>query len=229
MQLQASGRLADLAVQLRGDASQGPWSAALQTQGRAQRLWPLPGAGGEPGRLSLDPFNLRASDARQPGRVVDWTLRSLQPPALSWRQTPAGLALQSGPAQWQLQPTLRGATAGTALAPVTLAWDQLAWQAGALQTRGRLSGLPLSWVDQLARAEGNASGPVTRAGLSGDLVFDGDWDLLLPLQGHEPLRLNAQLQRRSGDLVLLTDPDAGAGTPPRAAGSACRPASAAPA
>lgn len=209
VQLQASGRLADMTVQLRGDASQGPWSAALQTQGRAQRLWPLPGAGGEPGRLSLDPFTLRASDARQPARVVDWTLRSLQPPTLSWRQTPAGLALQAGPAQWQLQPTLRGGVAGTALAPVTLAWDQLAWQAGALQTRGRLSGLPLSWVDQLARAEGNASGPVTRAGLGGDLVFDGDWDLLLPLQGSEPLRLSAQLQRRSGDLILLTDTDAG--------------------
>ena len=45
-------------------------------------------------------------------------------------------------AQWQLQPTLRGGAAGAVLAPVTLAWDQLAWQAGALQTRGRLSGLP---------------------------------------------------------------------------------------
>ena len=205
VQLQASGGLADLAVQLRGDASQGPWSAALQTQGRAQRLWPLPGAGGEPGRLSLDLLNLRASDARQPARVVDWTLRSLQPPTFSWRQTPAGLALQTGPAQWQLQPTLRGGAAGPALAPVTLAWDQLAWQAGALQTRGRLSGLPLSWVEHLARAEGDAAGHVTRAGLGGDLVFDGDWDLLLPLQGNDPLRLSAQLQRRSGDLILLTD------------------------
>ncbi|MGI9216908.1 MAG: translocation/assembly module TamB domain-containing protein [Hydrogenophaga sp.] len=208
VQLQASGRLADLAMQLRGDASQGPWSVALQTQGRAQHLWPLPGPGGEPGRLSLDPFNLRASDARQPARVVDWSLRSLQAATVSWRQTPAGLALQSGPAQWQLQPTQRGGAAGTALAPVTLAWDQLAWQAGALQTRGRLGGLPLSWMDQLARAESNASGPVTRAGLGGDLVFDGDWDLLLPLQGNDPLRLSAQLQRRSGDLILLAETDA---------------------
>lgn len=218
VQLRTSGSLTDLAVQLSGDASQGPWTAALQTQGRAQRLWPLPGATGEPGRLALDTWQMRASDARQPARVVDWALRSLQPPTLTWRQTPAGLALQTGPAQWQLQPTLRGGAAGAVLAPVTLAWDQLAWQAGALQTRGRLSGLPLSWMDQLARAEGNASGPVTRAGLSGDLVFDGDWDLLLPLQGSEPLRLTAQLQRRGGDLALLTDPDASAGTSPAGSG-----------
>jgi translocation and assembly module TamB len=81
-----------------------------------------------------------------------------------------------------------------------------------LQTRGRLSGLPLAWADQLARAQGQSNGPVTQAGLNGDLVFDGDWDLALPLQGGEPLRLAAHLQRRSGDLVLLTEPETGAAT-----------------
>ncbi len=95
---------------------------------------------------------------------------------------------------------------GPALAPLTLAWDQLAWQRGALQTRGRLSGLPLAWVDVLGRAENAPQGPLTQAGVGGDLLLDGAWDLLLPLQtGEITPRLSLQLQRRSGDLTVLND------------------------
>mgnify|MGYP006164253819 CR=1 FL=1 len=37
---------------------------------------------------------------------------------------------------------------------MTLAWERLTWKAGALDTRGQLTGLPLSWVDALATPEG---------------------------------------------------------------------------
>lgn len=226
VQLQASGSLADLAMQLRGDASLGPWSAGLQAQGRAQRVWPVPGNSGEPGRLTLEPLQLRASDASRPDRVMDWTLRSTQTTRLSWRQTPTGLALQADATALQLQPVQRGApaTAAVSVAPVGLTLDELNWQGGTLQTRGRLTGLPMDWVDLLARAEGAESGPLALAGLGGNLVFDGGWDLLLPLQASATLpRLNAQLQRRSGDLLLLTEaassgPQGNAGAQPVPAG-----------
>jgi translocation and assembly module TamB len=207
--LQASGNAADLALTLAGQATQGPWSATLQTQGRAQGLWPLPAAGAAPAPLLLlDSLSLRASDARRADRVTDWTVTSTRPLRLNLRTGTDGLVLDAAPGQLQVQPQLRaaGRAPSPSMTPVTLAWDQLDWQAGTLQTRGRLIGLPLAWVDILGQAEGAQTGPLTRAGLSGDMVLDGDWDLRLPLRpGAEPPRLNAQLQRRSGDLVLLTD------------------------
>jgi len=211
LQLQANGSLADLAVQLRGEAAQAPWRATLQAAGQLRRVWPLPGAGAEPGRLDLNTLQLQASDASRSDRVVNWSLRPAQALALSWRHTPDGLALQAGPGQLQVQPTIRATGTGGAgtrafaTTPLTLAWDSLAWQAGALQSKGRLTGLPLSWVDALATAEGAASGPITQAGVSGDLLFDGDWDVLLPLRAGTPLRMSAGLQRRSGDLAVQTD------------------------
>jgi translocation and assembly module TamB len=219
-QLQASGSPAELAVQLRADASQGPWSVALQTQGRAQGFWPWPGATGDAARLSLDSLNLRASDASRRDRVLDWQLRNSQPLQLSARSAADGLALQVAGAQLQLQPALRPAGA-TPLLPLTLAWDSLAWQGGTLQTRGRLLGLPMAWIDPLARAEGATSGPLAQAGLSGDVLLDGDWDLLLPLSGTTPLSLNAHVQRRSGDLTLLND-SGEPGNPPATAAGATR-------
>jgi translocation and assembly module TamB len=211
-QLQASGSLAELALQLRGEAALAPWRASVQTAGLLRRAWPLPGPGNpEPGRLELSSLQLQASDGSRSDRVVDWSIGSPQALSLSWRHTPDGLALQSGPGRLQVQPSIRPLGNGQRMAaplasgPLTLAWSSLAWQAGALQSQGRLSGLPLSWVDALATAQGAASGPITQAGVGGDLLFDGDWDILLPMQAGTPLRLTAQLQRRSGDLSVRTD------------------------
>ena len=222
--LHASGSPADLALQLQADATQGPWSAAVQTQGRAQGLWPWPGSNGQAARLVLDSLNLRASDAGRRDRALDWTLRNTQPLHLSARSASDGLQLQLAAGQLQLQPSLRPARNGP-LPPLTLAWDSLGWQDGTLSTRGRLLGLPLAWVDPLTRAEGAPSGPLAQAGLGGDLLLDGDWDLQLPLNSSTPLRLNAQLQRRSGDLSLLTDssePGAAAGAAGSGGGSGSR-------
>ena len=213
LQLQASGPLADLAVQLRGEAAQKPWRAELLTSGRLQRIWPLPAAGSaEPGRLDLTTFQLQASDASRSDRVVDWSLRNTQALSLSWRGAPGGAALQAGPGQLQVLPTWRAtpgsnarSTATLGTTPLTLAWDSMAWQAGAFQSKGRLNGLPLSWVDALATAEGATTGPIAQSGVSGDLLFSGEWDLLLPVQASAPLRLSARLQRSAGDLSVQTE------------------------
>lgn len=210
-QIQASGSLREMAVQLRGEAQHAPWRATVQASGQLQHMWPLPAAGAATGRLDVSTLQLQTSHDTRSRRVVDWSLRNTQPLTLNWRHSADGLVLHSAPGQLLLLPTLRGngtveaAPLAGAATPLTLAWDSLAWQAGALQTRGRLSGLPLSWVDTLATAKGALSGPITQAGVSGDLLFDGDWDILLPLQADTPLRLSARLQRRSGDLTVQTD------------------------
>lgn len=211
LRVQATGGAADLALQLRGEVGQGPWSASWQTQGRARGLWPWPAVDGTAATLSLDTLDLRATDTTRTDRTMDWALRSTVPIRLSARGTGDALTVQTAPAQLQLQPQVRWSAATprpspTAMTgPLLLSWDSLAWQAGVLQSRGRLGGLPLAWADVLARAENALAGPLTQAGVGGDLLFDGEWDLALPLRTGARPRLDARLQRRSGDLLLRTD------------------------
>jgi len=54
-----------------------------------------------------------------------------------------------------------------------------------LRTQGKLSGLPMAWA-----------GAIGAMGISGDLIFDGDWDI----DAGDTLRAQARLARRSGDL-----------------------------
>jgi len=239
--LQTSGSLADLALQLQGEVAQGPWRAVLDANGQLRNAWPLPGSARAPNapasQLALNALRLLASDASRPDRVVDWSLHNTGPLSLGWRATAAGPDVTAGPGQVEVQPSLRmlprtsaaaaatGTTGRSAPAltsrPATLTWDSLAWQAGTLQTKGRLRGLPLDWVDALATTEGATSGPITRSGVSGDLVFDGEWDLLLPARAGTPMRLSARLARSSGDLLVQTDGSLGENsssvTPARAA------------
>jgi translocation and assembly module TamB len=223
LRLQASGRLDDLQLQAQGSVAQAPWSGFLDTQGRLQS-----GDAATPlarGQLDLSRLQLRVSDASRPDRTTDWALQSSQALALRWQGGPPAAAqrlqLQVEPGQLQLQPSVRNAAGQRVAAPelgsgpLTVAWESLVWQADTLQTQGRLSGLPMAWIDVLGRGEGARAGPLTQAGLSGNLVFDGSWDILLPADASTPLRLSAQLQRSSGDLTVQTDGGAGdAAVPP---------------
>jgi translocation and assembly module TamB len=58
-----------------------------------------------------------------------------------------------------------------------------------------LQGLPLAWLDQL----GNSA--MSRMGLSGDLLFGGQWQA----SSAESLQLRASFERSSGDLLLQTN------------------------
>jgi translocation and assembly module TamB len=233
LKLQASGRLDDMQLQLSGAVAQATWRASLDTQGRVKT-----GGAATPlasGQLDLGRFNAvirhsppPAAPANSNGRApaaahtTEWTLQSARPLALRWQAGPpspaAELRLQVNAGQFQLQPALRNATDQRIAAPefesgpLTLAWDQLIWQANTLQTKGSVRGLPLAWVDVLGRAAGARVGPLTQAGLSGNLVFDGSWDVLLPTDARTPLRLSAQLQRSSGDVTVQTDGGTAEGT-----------------
>lgn len=223
LKLQASGTPDRLALELAGRAEQGPWRATLDTQGSLQL-----GTARQPdidtGRIDLNRFKLQATDSARADRTVEWTLESAAVLGVQWQGARSGsLSLQADPGRLRLQPSFnrRSATAPPApgntvaaaaaattpstTSPMTLAWERLTWKAGALDTRGQLTGLPLSWVDALATAEGARYGPLSQAGLGGDVVFDGSWDLFLPADAGTPPRLSAQLQRRSGDLSVQTD------------------------
>lgn len=210
LNLQAGGLPHQLDISATGQAEQGPWRGTLDTQGRLQL-----GTARQPdidsGRLDLSRLQLRASDNARKDRVVDWTLQAATAIGLRWTDARSAIDLQADAGQLRLQPTFNNRAGGAAVAtpatttPMSLAWDQFAWQQGALLTRGRLTGLPLSWIDALTTAEGARAGPLSQAGLGGDVVFDGGWDLFLPADAATPPRLSAQLQHRTGDLSVQTD------------------------
>lgn len=91
--------------------------------------------------------------------------------------------------------TVRGPVPGT----VQLDWEPLRLQqrngpsgtGTRLQTRGRMRGLPMTW----ARAFGGDAS-LREMGISGDLVFDGEWDI----DAGDRLRAQARIARASGDL-----------------------------
>jgi translocation and assembly module TamB len=225
LRLRASGPPERLDLSLSGRAEQGPWSATLDTQGALQL-----GNARQPdidtGRLELSRLKLQATDSARPDRTVEWTLESAAALGVQWQGARSGvLQVQADPGQLRLQPDFRrraapapapavavsaatvaaAAATPTVTTPMTVAWDRITWRAGALETRGELTGLPLSWVDALATPEGARHGPLAESGLGGDVVFEGAWDLTLPADSSQPPRLTARLQRRSGDLSVQTD------------------------
>jgi len=215
LRLLADGRLDDLQLSAQGTLTQAPWSAQLDTQGQIKSTQRAAQgtANWSAGQLDLSRLLLRVSDASRKDRVTHWTLQNAQTLSSQWQNTPQGLRLDAGTGRLQLLPTVRHTGTNTAPlpapdlgnTPLSIAWDSLVWQANTLQTRGRLSALPLAWVEVLGTAEGAKNGPLTRAGLSGNLVFDGQWDVLLPADASTPLRLSAALQRSRGDLTVQTD------------------------
>jgi translocation and assembly module TamB len=186
-----------LALTLRARGERAPWRATLDTAGEiALATAPLDGRRGS---LRLDRLQLSASTADNPLR---WTLNNTGTLRARWQAQAGGMDAELDAAGLRVQPQRTG---GAEAAPLTLAWDSLAWRAGALSTRGRLDGLPLAWVDALAASGPDGLGPLANAGLGGDLVFDGRWDFALPAQASEPPRLALTLERRSGDLAVQTD------------------------
>ncbi|VWX57431.1 Autotransporter secretion inner membrane protein TamB [Burkholderiales bacterium 8X] len=139
-------------------------------------------------RAALDQLRLRAQDLTRPG---PWTVELTQPFSSTIRQAPDRLEMEAtaGGA------SLRGPVPGV----VRLDWQPLRFsQSGGsanrsfrLQSKGRMQGLPLAWAE--AFGGGAAMGEV---GISGDLKFDGDWDI----DAADALRATARLVRQSGDI-----------------------------
>ncbi|MBD3893445.1 translocation/assembly module TamB domain-containing protein [Hydrogenophaga sp.] len=226
--LQAAGSLSELALDLRGSAARADWRAALHSRARVQ-------ASHEPsahtlhwrsGRIELSQLLLQLDGALSGATRSGWSLQSPRALALSWHREAPGWRLDAGsgelllrprpairgqtplsPAQWESDPELAAKLTASAAESASLSWEQLRWQAQALHTRGQLRAWPLAWLELLGSAGGAPAATLARLGLQSDLVFDGHWDVLLPVAPDAPLRLVAHLQRRSGDLIFSPDAD----------------------
>ncbi|MDA7415429.1 translocation/assembly module TamB domain-containing protein [Xenophilus arseniciresistens] len=183
------GRLAQASLALQGQAERGTQRLSLDTQasGGLQRAgeW----------RLQLARLRAQAQDVQagtQPQQqLAPWTL-ALTREFSSQVRISQGLIEVQGSAAGV---TLNGPVPGT----VSIDWEPLRLQqrSGAqgaslrLQSKGRMRGLPMAW----ARAFGGDAS-LREMGISGDLVFDGDWDI----DAADRLRAQARVARASGDL-----------------------------
>jgi translocation and assembly module TamB len=177
---QISGKLDALTVSLRGNATRASQRLQLDTSATGGR-----DARGD-WKATLRSLQLQAQDSQLPG---PWSLVLAQPLTVSFASTTGDLRVGAAQAQ------LTGPEPGVA----TLAWEPIRWQqrsgSASLVSKGELRGLPMGWVTLLANADLNA------AGLSGNLLFDGQWDITLANQ----LVARATLARRSGDIRIQAD------------------------
>lgn len=159
-----------------------------QTNARAPRPWDMKAAIWQ---LEVTQLAISLQDAAL-GQGV-WRLATQGTVPVRWGpgstlETGAGAALLSAPA-------------GTA-SHATVQWQPVHWRNGRLTTAGKVSGLPLAWIEIFAGPQ------LAGAGLSGTLVFDGEWDAVLA----ETLRVRASLSRSRGDLTVLAESAPGVST-----------------
>lgn len=184
-------------------------SGALSHQGHELRLnqaWTVwPEADGP--RLVADPWRADARVARVPAALARWQLAANTPLVLHWLRD--GVALDAGGLNItapDLDPT-----------PRPLRWDTSQWLAtganAGLSTSGSLRGLPLSWLDHLARSDERPEGLLAQANLQGDMLFDARWQLRLPAHGTDGAQGELALERRRGDLALKADPNTPGNSP----------------
>jgi len=184
LQATVDGSLARAALTLRGQAQQGTRQLTLDTRasGGLERAsqW----------RIALAALNAQLKDTAR--KDAPWTLELAREFGSTVRVGSGQIAVEStaGGA------TLRGPVPGT----VRLDWEpirlrQSSTAAGGtavrLQSKGRMQGLPMAW----SRALGGDTS-LRELGISGDLVFDGDWDI----DAGDRLRAQARIARASGDL-----------------------------
>ena len=183
-----SGRLSALSLKAGGEVLLGKLSAQLQAQAEGGRTT----AGNW--QLAVPTLRVVARDRLHP---VPWTLNLRPALALEWQPAISGGTLLASAGEADLT----GPLPGTA----TLAWQPVRWSHGArheLSSKGQVRGLELAWLDLLGNTQ------LANLGLSGDMVFDADWDLA----SADTLTLRAALVRRSGDIRVQTDIQSGTAT-----------------
>jgi translocation and assembly module TamB len=181
--VQAQGRLRDAALQLHGQARQGQRSVTLAASGRfGGTLGKVPRWQGQVASLQVqwqDP-------AATPG---PWDLQLRRP--VGWQFAGGNFQLDAGEAALHAPALRSGAPASEAL----LAWSPVRRQGGELTTAGSLRGLPLSWLALFGGPQ------LAGSALSGDLVFDAQWNAVLG----RTVRVDASLARVRGDVQVLAE------------------------
>ena len=149
------------------------------------------GAGGE-WQAVVSAARLQAQDGLRPGT---WTVQIRQPLSVGWTSSSTRSVLDIGAGE----ASLTGPSPGAA----TISWRPVRWShmgtRRELKTQGQLQGVPQGWLEMLGSAQ------LANMGLRGDMVFDGDWDVVAA----DTLKVSASLVRRSGDITVQAGTDGG--------------------
>lgn len=182
LRAELSGSLAQATLALQGEATRGTQKMTLDTRASGA----LEGAGRW--RAALASLRVQAQDSTRPG---PWTVALSAPLDAHVRSTAGGIEVDTSAGGATLQGPVPG-TVRIDWAPVrfrqTGATGQRAFR---LQSKGRMQGLPMAWAEAM---DSNSS--LASMGVTGDLIFDGDWDI----EAGDALRADLRLARRSGDI-----------------------------
>ena len=136
-----------------------------------------------------------------------WRLATRGQVALRWTPAKEGGTFEAGAGEALLSAPDRTSTvtpvAAVATTPASVQWQPIRWRSGELTSAGKIIGLPLAWTELLVGPQ------LAGAGLTGNLLFDGAWDVVLGAA----LRVKASLARSSGDLTLQAETAVGAASP----------------
>ena len=200
LQLQLSGSPENLRINLDGQAQQGAQSIALQTDLTAGLLV-AQGAAPTDWQASIAALSARWSPQGSDSQA--WQVKLGAPVTASQRTTGnpvRSTRIQASGSQLVVTPP---SNQGTATASIE--WQPAVLrQAGngnwAVQSQGRLSGIPLAWVDAFSPSPTEPL--LANAGVGGDLVVQGSWNI--DTTGRQ-LRADVLLERASGDIRLLVE------------------------
>ena len=196
LEASAKGRLAQAELTLQGQLMQDKRQLDLRLAASGGRTTPQAALSASAWRAQLT--RLQAS-LRDPALGEgNWQLASAAAVPLGWSPAQGG-QLEVGAGELSV-------TSPAPAAQARVAWGPARWHGGELTTTGRITGLPLQWAERVAGAQMQA------AGVTGNVVFNGDWDAALG----PTLRVSANLARASGDISILTA-DASTGVQSRVA------------
>ena len=188
-----NGRLSEATLGIQARARQGQRQVGLQIAGRGGRA-PLQRGAVTQWRGNIATLSVNVQDPAI--GTGAWQLALQRAVDLQW--SPAGQSLDVTAGQATLSsPAVKGGAAPT---QALLAWDPVRWRAGELRTAGKLTGLPMSWIELVGGPQ------LAGSALSGDMVFDAQWDASLG----RTLKLNASLARSRGDITVLAETTEGA-------------------
>ncbi|WP_051237439.1 translocation/assembly module TamB domain-containing protein [Ottowia thiooxydans] len=202
--LNLNGRLSQAELELRGTLTQDKRTFKLRASAEGGRSRAGATLAASSWQGTLRQLELSAQDpALSQGRSdAPWQVKSRVPVSFSWAPAPGAQGsgeFKAGAGELVLTAPLKTSAAS----PTTVAWQPLQWRAGTLSSSGRITGLPLAWAELFAGPQ------MAESGVTGEVIFDGQWNAQLG----ETMRIEAELARTRGDLVVTTrDADTGVQT-----------------
>jgi translocation and assembly module TamB len=194
LRAELGGNLNALNLTLGGEFAQGPRKLLLQSQATGGKANAASSAATE-WQARIAALSMRLQDSTRPG---SWSVQLRAPFGLNYRIANGASRLEAGSGELLLNGPVPG-NARILWEPVLL---QQSGTATTLRSAGRIQDLPMAWADALLAGSGTQ---LANLPFTGNMVFDGAWDLLAA----DTLRLQASLERKSGDLSVLNEDLAG--------------------